>query len=329
VWWALWGDFEGAVRFDEAVGHAARGECSSRAALTVEENQATRGVSAMREFADAGVRDSLGKRFGTALFSVGHKNALVMQKINRHLGHHDFHDTFAVACAGDASGFGISVAATTNKRGIAHAPREFAAGAAGGCSGDEISIPVERDGTDRAELVAEMIFGSVRVFEATMPGRALTVEDELVGRAERDAIFGGESFSASGDQHHVLAFFEDEPRETNRIAHAFDGSDRTGLESRAIHDDSVELDAAFEVQVRTDAGVERRIVFEDDDGRFHSFHRRAAARKNLPAGLERTAHARAAIFDRFFGNIPRAAVNDERGFQSARNAIINADTTSG
>src|SRR5580658_9122712 len=57
---------------------------------------------------------------------------VTLQQIGGHFGHYDFHDAFAVACAGDTARFGVCVAAAADARGIADAPGKFAAGAAGG-----------------------------------------------------------------------------------------------------------------------------------------------------------------------------------------------------
>src|SRR5580704_9782966 len=98
----LRGDVETAVGLNVAVCHARRIECCTGEAVTVEQNQTAGGVRTMSEFADAricyGLRD--GKR--SAFFAVGREDSLVMQKIGSHFGHHNFHDSFAVACAGYA-----------------------------------------------------------------------------------------------------------------------------------------------------------------------------------------------------------------------------------
>ena len=52
----------------------------------------------------------------------------------------------------------------------------------------------------------------------------------------------GEFFCTGGDQHHVLAVFEHAAREADGIANVFDGSDCSGFQRAAVHDDGVELD---------------------------------------------------------------------------------------
>src|SRR5580700_2438042 len=85
----------------------------------------------------------------------------ILQEIRGHFGHYDFHDAFAVAGAGNAAGFGVRVAAAADERGIADASGKFAAGAAGGSASDEMSVPIESDGADRAGFVADVMFGGV------------------------------------------------------------------------------------------------------------------------------------------------------------------------
>src|SRR5271156_619832 len=98
------------------------------------------------------------------------QDALIVQKIGGHFGHHNFHYAFARAGAGDAACFCVGVAAAADERRIADATGKFAAGAAGGSSGEEMSVFVESDGADGAGFVAEVMFGGVGIAEAAAPG---------------------------------------------------------------------------------------------------------------------------------------------------------------
>ena len=160
---------------------------------------------------------------------------MVVQEIGGHFGHYNFHDAFAVAGAGDAAGFGVRIAAAADQRGIADAAGKFTAGAAGGSSGEEMSLLIERDGADGAGFVAEMMFGGVRIAEAAAPGDAFAFVDQIFGRTECDAVFFGEFFRAAGDQHHVFAVFEDAARQADGIVDVFDGGDCSGFERAAVH----------------------------------------------------------------------------------------------
>ena len=112
---------------------------------------------------------------------------------------------------------------------------------------------------------------------------------------------------------------EDSAGETDRIADALQGGDRAGAKSRAVHDDGVAFDAAVEIEMRAEAGVENGLVFKDNDGGFDGVERGAAASKNGPAGFESAAAAGIACFDGFVGNIPCAAMDDKRRFHREEN----------
>ncbi len=235
----LWRDGEGIVGVYEAVGHAGGIEGGGWIAVAVEENQAAGGVGAMSEFADAGVGNGLsvapdGRRDCGARAPADSPTAVVGfcrrilrcgEQVGRHFCHHNFHDAFAVARAGDTAGICVGIAAAADERRIADAPGKFATGATGGGAGDELILFVEGNGADRAEFVVHVMLGRVRIFEATAPGGALAIDDEIFGRAERDSVFGGEFFGAGADEHHVLAFLEDGAGEADWIADAFDGRD--------------------------------------------------------------------------------------------------------
>jgi len=102
----------------------------------------------------------------------------------------------------------------------------------------------------------------------------------------------------------------------NGIANVLDGRDGARLQCVAVHQDRIELHVTIEIEMRTDAGVENRIVFEQHDGGFGGIYRGAAVCKEFPAGRQRAADAGAAGVEIFRGNISGAAMDDERGFQS-------------
>jgi hypothetical protein len=314
-------DAECAGSFNVAVGHAGSVERGGGMAFAVEEDEAARRVGAMGEFADAGVGYFLGERKRASLLAMRHQDASTLKQVRGHFGHYDFHDAFAVASAGDAAGFGVGVAAAADERGVADASGKFAAGAAGGRAGDEMSVLIESHGADGAGFVADVMFGGVRIFQATTPGGAFAFVDEFFGRAERDTVFDGEFFGAGCDDHHVLGMFENLAREADGIADAFDGGDGAGLQRFAVHDDGVELDAAFGIEMRAKARVECGIVFEDDDGRLDGVGGGAAGGENFPSGFKRAADAGATIFDGLVRDVPCAAVDDQGRFHGVRDVF--------
>jgi len=269
----------------------------------------------MRQFADAGVGNGLRQRELDAFFPVRHQDTLVVKKIDGHFRHHNFHDAFAVAGARDAAGFGVGITAAADERRIAHASRKFTASAASGGARCKISMAIDCDGADGTLLVANVVFGGVRIFETPAPGGTFALVHKIFGRAERHIVFQGEFFRAGADKHHVFTFFEDAARKTDWISHALHGGDGAGFQGRAVHYNSVELNVAITIQMRAETRVKRGIVLEDYDSGFDCIHRRAGAGQDLPAGFKSAADSRAAALDCFIGNIPCATVNDQRRFQ--------------
>ena len=118
---------ERAGLFHVTVSHACGIERSRRMTFAVEKNQAAGRVHAMREFADASVGHSLREPAaprGIRILAMRRERLLALQKIRRHFRHHDFHDAFAVAGAGNAARFGIGVTTAADQRRIADASRE-------------------------------------------------------------------------------------------------------------------------------------------------------------------------------------------------------------
>src|SRR5258708_26846800 len=67
------------------------------------------------------------------------------------------------------------------------------------------------------------------------------------------------------------------------------------------------------------AGVEDRIVLKNNDRGFDGFERGTARSEDAPASGESVAAAVVACFDGFVGNVPSAAVNNQRGFHRGGN----------
>jgi len=115
---------EGAIRRNVAVGHTRGVEGEAREAAAIEEDEAAGRLGFCSEQGDRLLRTFCSVRFGAT------------QQVNRKLGHHDFHDGFAVAGGRGGAGFEVGVAAAADQRGVADAAGEFAAGAAGGGGGE-------------------------------------------------------------------------------------------------------------------------------------------------------------------------------------------------
>jgi hypothetical protein len=66
---------------------------------------------------------------------------------------------------------------------------------------------------------------------------------------------------------------EDGASETDGIADALQGSGSAATKSSTVHNNGVAFDAAVEIQMRAEAGVENGFVFEDDDSGFDGIER--------------------------------------------------------
>ncbi len=123
-----------------------------------------------------------------------------------------------------------------------------------------------------------------------------------------------EALGAPGDQHHVRALFQDFASGLNGILDALQSGRSAGAKRGAIHDDGVAFDVAVQIEVRAVTGVKDRVVFEDHNGGFDGVKSGTPAGKDGPAGSEGAMAAGFASVNGFVGNVPGAAVNNERWF---------------
>lgn len=146
--------------------HVRRVEGSGGAALAIKKDKTSGRPRAMREFANAGVGNELRvvvlglSAFRASLKTIGRFGRL-REEIDSHLGHHNFHDAFAISSAGDAAEFRVGVAAAADQGRIADAARMLAAGAAGRCAGEDRAMRINSNGSHRALRAARVIFGGV------------------------------------------------------------------------------------------------------------------------------------------------------------------------
>jgi len=124
-------------------------------------------------------------------------------------------------------------------------------------------------------------------------------------------VLSGETFGAFANKHHVRTICQDSASQANGVSNALQCGCGAGTQSGAIHDDGVAFDAAIEIEMRTESGVEDRIVLQHDDGGFDRIKRGAAAGENGPSRGESAVTAGFAGLDGFVGNIPRTAMNDQ------------------
>src|SRR5712664_2791265 len=152
-------DYEVAVQGHVAVGHARRVEGKTGIAVAVEKDEAAGGVRALAKKVNGFARREIG---GGEVAGISCRNWIDAsragaKKIHGRLGHHDFHDGFAVAGAGNAAGFGVGIAAAADERRIADAARQLATSSARGSGGEEVALAIDGDGADRSLLVPAMM----------------------------------------------------------------------------------------------------------------------------------------------------------------------------
>jgi hypothetical protein len=163
-----------------------------------------------------------------------------------------------------------------------------------------------------------MMLSGVGIFFAAKPGFAFGGGDKLFGIAERDTVLAGEVFGAFGDEHHVGTLFENGARGANRILDPAQAGDGTCAKRGGVHNDGVAFDVAIEREMRAVAGVEGGIIFENDDSGFNGVEGVAAVLENGPAGVESAEAACSAGVNGIVGNVPGAAMNNQRRLHGFR-----------
>lgn len=268
-----WRRVERAVWFHEAIRHVRSVECGGGPTVAVEQDEPASGARAMREFADARVGNKLGtivvglRSFGSLLKTIRGLGRF-RQEIDRHFGHHDLHDSFAVSRAGNAAEFRVGIAAAADEWGVSEAARVLAAGPTGRRSGENTTPGIDGDGSDSALSVACMVLGGVRVRAAKPPSIALLGRNQVLGIAEKHAVFLRELLRSLADEQNVFTFFENAACQTNGIADTLDRADRTGFERGTVHQDRVQLNSSVQRQVGAIPRVECGIFLKDDDCGF-------------------------------------------------------------
>ena len=147
---------------------------------------------------------------------------------------------------------------------------------------------------------------------------ALAVEHQLGVVDEGHAVGVGELLSAGTDEVDVRAFFQNQARGLDWVAEALDTGHAASLHAAAVHEQSVELDAAIGGEETAAAGVEGGVVFENGDGGFDGVQRRAATSEYGVAGFKSITHACFVGGRRLGGDGPCAAVDEEDGGVSGR-----------
>jgi hypothetical protein len=152
-----------------------------------------------------------------------------------------------------------------------------------------------------------MIFAARQIFPQTFD---FAGNDQVFVPAQRDAVLGGESLRAFGDEVNVGTLAENLARGANRIRDALNASHATGSQSAAVHDEGVELNLAVAIEETAAAGVESLVVFHDDYSFFDGVEGRATALEDAPSCSSGVADAVEVSVHHVIRNGPSAAVDD-------------------
>jgi hypothetical protein len=121
----------------------------------------------------------------------------------------------------------------------------------------------------------------------------------------------GEVLGSVTDEVDVRTFFKDQTGSLDGITQVLDAGHAAGLHASAIHEESVELDAAIGGEKAAAAGVEGGVVLEDGDGGFDGVKGGCAAREKSVTGFESLADSGQVSGSSVGGNGPCATVNEE------------------
>src|SRR5262249_16122642 len=101
------------------------------------------------------------------------------KEVHCRLGHHDFHDGFAVASARGPAGFAVRVTAAADQRGVTDSPRQLATGSPCRSCRDEAAITVHGNSADSALFVAAVVNRCMLIFTAAKVGLAFGIADQF------------------------------------------------------------------------------------------------------------------------------------------------------
>ena len=108
----------------------------------------------------------------------------------------------------------------------------------------------------------------------------------------------GKARRAVAGEHDVVGFFHHLSCDENRILHALQSGNRTDLRVRRHHHAGIEFHKAVKIQHRTGAGVEDRIVLENNRRGCGGVKRAAASLKNFATCCDRRRGAAYRVFIR-------------------------------
>ncbi len=181
-----------------------------------------------------------------------------------------------------------------------------ATGRSGGC---QVTVVVERHGTDRSVHMRRVNHGCM-VFLPILE-HLLAFRGVEIGRIDLlQSLRFRERIGALAGHQDVARMIHDGARRLDRILGGGQGGNGTSLERTAVHDGGVEIGIAVCGDGRALAGIEQRIVFQRDQGRFDGIGGRAALIKHGLAS--RQGFGQAGAVGSFLFRCQVAAIDDAR-----------------
>ena len=142
---------------------------------------------------------------------------------------------------------------------------------------------------------------------------ALAVENQFGVVDEGHAMGAGEVLGARTYEVNMGTFFKDQAGGLNGVAQALDTGHAAGLHAAAVHEKSVELNAAVGGEKAAAAGIEGGIVLENGDGGFDGVESGCAAREKSVAGFKGAADTGFMSASSVGGDGPCATMNEKSG----------------
>ncbi len=124
-------------------------------------------------------------------------------------------------------------------------------------------------------------------------------------------MLAGEALGAGADEVDMRRLLEDESGGADGVAKTLHAGDAAGAESRAVHEESVELDAAVAGEKGAATGVEGVVVFHGHDGGLDGLDGGRSALKKAPAGAQGFPDAALVGGDGRIGHGPGPAVKEQ------------------
>ena len=231
------------------------------------------------------------------------RNGLAGGELRRRTGGHavgrpfaqdELHDWFPPSGERNGSAEVVGITTAPDEGGIANSAWSLVQCASGGGASRQVAVNVEGDGTDGvmrcrwfgreefdcglgAFVVAVNVSGEGFVGKSgCLPGlrmgkpRAFAVENEITVVNKLHAMGGSERFGAGTDKVDMRTLLENQASRQNGILDSLDARHATGFHATAIHEKSIELDAAIGCKKTASTCIESGVILKNHYGGLDS-----------------------------------------------------------